>query len=67
MDNSEHTGWLIAKIASAWAAVGIASWNDAAGFAAFMYTAWLIGQKAWREHVRPFLQRHGLVSSTSDE
>lgn len=58
MDNQNTPmGWLVAKIASVWAAVGISSWNEAAGFMAFLYSAWL----AWRDIVRPELVRRGLL------
>ena len=37
------------KIASAWAAVGITSWADAASFVAFCYTMILIAEWAWKK------------------
>lgn len=37
------------KIVSAWAAVGITSWADAASFVAFCYTMLLIAEWAWKK------------------
>ena len=39
----------VLKIASAWAAVGITSWADAASFVAFCYTMILIAEWLWKK------------------
>lgn len=61
-DNSgDSTGWIIAKIASVWAAVGITSWAEAASALAFLYTLCLLGEFWWKRFFRPLLERHGLI------
>jgi hypothetical protein len=46
---SEQVAAPVLKIASAWAAVGITSWADAASFVAFCYTLILIIEWAWKK------------------
>jgi hypothetical protein len=46
---SEQVAAPVLKIASAWAAVGITSWADAASFVAFCYTLILIAEWAWKK------------------
>ncbi|AFN39141.1 holin [Burkholderia phage BcepMigl] len=58
----ESGGVLLAKIAGLWAVVGITSWSEAASFAAFCYTMWLMGAKFWKEVLRPICERRGWVS-----
>lgn len=43
----------IAKIASAWAAVGVTSWSEFASFLAALYTLCLLGQWFLKNVVRP--------------
>lgn len=59
---NEHTQTIaapVAKVATAWAAVGITSWAEAASFLAFCYSAILIGEWAWKRFVRPLLVSRG--------
>jgi hypothetical protein len=63
MENqTESTPWLIAKVASVWAAVGVTSWSEAASFMAFLYTTWLMAAKFWKDILRPFCERRGWVA-----
>lgn len=59
MDEQQKSGWLIAKIASAWAMVGVTSWSEAASFVAFMYTSCLFVHWLWGHWVRPFCVDRG--------
>ena len=46
----DHTiAWPLAKIASAWAAVGVTSWADFASFIAAIYTTCLLGEWLWKK------------------
>ena len=54
MDEQQKTGWLIAKIASVWAACGISSWSEAASALAALYTLLLILHHVWKNWLRPF-------------
>lgn len=47
----EHGGILLAKGASAWAAVGFTSWSDVAAFLASCYTLLLICDWIWK-HIK---------------
>lgn len=47
------------KIGTAWAAVGITSWADAASALAFCYTLLLLLEWVWKRLARPFAERHG--------
>lgn len=51
----------ILKISTAWAAVGITSWSDAAGFMAALYTAVLLGEWIWKK-IRRQKTRKGSVN-----
>jgi len=53
------------KIASAWAAVAITSWADAAAALAALYTILLIGEWVWKKVLRPFAERQGLIKRVS--
>ncbi len=59
--DKETTVATAAKIGGVWTMVGITSWSEAASFAAFIYTSWLIGQKAWKEVIKPAMQRRGWI------
>lgn len=48
-----------AKIGTAWAAVGITSWADAASALAFIYTLLLLVEWVWKRLARPFMERRG--------
>lgn len=39
----------LTKIGTAWAAVGITSWSEAAGFVATLYTLVLMGEWIWKK------------------
>jgi hypothetical protein len=60
-DSGDSTGWIIAKIASVWAAVGITSWAEAASALAFLYTLCLLGEFWLKRFIRPLLERYGLI------
>ncbi len=45
----------VIKIATAWAAVGVTSWSEAAAALAAVYTSILIGEWLWRK-LRPFVK-----------
>lgn len=49
------------KIVTAWAAVGITSWADAASFLAFVYTFALLSEWVWKKVARPFLVTRGYL------
>lgn len=53
----EGIGVTATKIGTAWAAVGITSWADAASALAFMYTLLLLLEWVWKRLVRPFAER----------
>lgn len=50
-----------AKLGTAWAAVGITSWADAASALAFCYTLVLLGEWLWKKAIRPFCENRGWV------
>ena len=50
-----------AKIGTAWAAVGITSWAEAASALAALYTLLLIAEWLWKRLGRPFCERRGWV------
>lgn len=45
------------KIITAWAAVGITSWAEAASALAALYTLLLIFEWLWKRLIRPFCER----------
>lgn len=42
MDQSTEISWPLAKVISVWAAFGVTTWQEAAAFAAFIYSLCLI-------------------------
>lgn len=46
---SETVSAPLAKIGTAWAAVGVTSWSEAAGFLATVYTLILIGEWVYKK------------------
>lgn len=42
MDQTTEVSWPLAKVLSVWAAFGITTWQEAAAFAAFIYSLCLI-------------------------
>lgn len=63
---TEIQGKLI-KVGSAWGAVGITSWADAASAIAFFYTLALLCEWAWKKIVKPMLISHGYMKADGDE
>ena len=59
--NHESNTTFFAKLGSVWGAMFITSWSELAGFLGTIYTLWMIGQKAWRELVKPYLKRKGFI------
>lgn len=55
----DSLGVMGAKIGTAWAAVGITSWADAASALAFFYTLLLVCEWIWKRLIRPLAERHG--------
>jgi hypothetical protein len=55
----------VLKAATAWGAVGITSWADAASFLAFVYTLVLLGEWIWKRAGRRFAERRGWVKPRS--
>lgn len=51
-----------AKMGSAWAAVGITSWADAAALLAAIYSALLIAEFAWKKAIRPAMEARGWIA-----
>lgn len=49
------------KLGTAWGAVGITSWADAASALAFLYTLVLLGEWLWKKAIRPFAERRGWI------
>ena len=62
----DSAGWILAKIASVWAAVGVTSWAEAASALAFFYTLCLLANWWWTKFWRPLLEKHGIINSTTD-
>lgn len=58
-DQAQTIAAPVAKVATAWAAVGITSWAEAASFLAFCYSAILIGEWAWKRFIREFFVARG--------
>jgi hypothetical protein len=52
---------MVAKVASAWAAVGVTSWSELASFLAAIYTAILMAEWFWKRFWRPVFERRGWV------
>jgi hypothetical protein len=62
MNGATETGISpLAKIAGVWALVGITSWSEAASFAAFCLTVYLLCRHIWRDIARPLLERIGVL------
>ncbi len=49
------------KIGTAWAAVGVTSWAEAASALAFLYTLILIGEWIWKKFGRSIAERRGWI------
>lgn len=59
--NSEHVTNQGAKLAAVWAMFGISSWNEAAGFFAFIVSFAAFCEYAWKKWVRPMLVWRGIL------
>lgn len=51
----------VAKIATVWAAWGITSWSDMAGFLAAILSTLALGEWVWKKALRPLLIRFGYM------
>jgi len=60
--DDEIQGKLV-KAGTAWAAVGITSWTDAASFVAFLYSLALLTEWVWKKVIRPALVKHGYLKA----
>lgn len=64
MSQQESTSTVAApvvKAITAWAAVGISSWQEAAAAAAFFYSMLLIFEWWWKKFWRPMLEARGVL------
>jgi hypothetical protein len=59
--NSEHVANQGAKIAVIWAAVGITTWQEAAGFLAFILSFLALCEWIWKKFARPILIWRGYM------
>lgn len=50
-----------ARLGSAWAAVGVSNWSDAASMVAFLFTVCLLIDWLWKRLARPILEQRGLL------
>lgn len=53
----------VTKVVTAWTAIGITSWAEAASFAAFLYSMALLGEWVWKRIIRPMLISRGILSA----
>lgn len=54
--NSGPVGFVVAKILSVWAAIGLTTWSEAAAFVAFLYSCALLYEwisKKWKASRAP--------------
>lgn len=65
MGNDDSKSWLFTKIISVWGMVGITSWSEAASFAAFCLTCYLLFRHIWRDFFRAILERFGLIKPST--
>lgn len=42
--------WAVLKVASMWTLIGVSSWQEAASFIAFIYSACLLGEWAYKKY-----------------
>lgn len=64
-DNQESIVVPGLKVGTAWAAVGITSWADAASFLAALYTFLLVIEWFWKVAGRPFMESRGWLKRRS--
>lgn len=57
--NTEHVTNQVPKLAVVWAAWGITTWQEAAGFLAFVLSALAFCEWVWKKALRPFLVWRG--------
>lgn len=68
MENgADSKSWLIGKILGVWGLVGITSWSEAASFAAFCLTMWILGRHVWRDALRPIGERFGWLNPLTQQ
>lgn len=60
-ENTSTVAAPVAKAITAWAAVGISSWQEAAAAAAFFYSLLLIFEWWWKKFWRPMLEARGIL------
>lgn len=58
--DSEIQGKLV-KTVTAWGAIGITSWAEAASFFACLYTIALLCEWLWKKAIRPMLVNRGYL------
>ena len=51
------------KIGTAWGAVGVTSWAEAASFLACIYTAILLCEWLWKKAIKPMLIKRGYIKA----
>lgn len=51
----------VLKVVTAWGAVGITSWADAASFLAALYTFFLLCEWLWKRFIAPFCEARGWI------
>jgi hypothetical protein len=54
--HDEHGLGLLAKIAGIWAMIGVTSWSEAASFAAFAFTMYLLLRKVFLDFRHLFVK-----------
>lgn len=59
--NTEHISNQGPKIAVVWAAWGITTWQEAAGFLAFVLSALAFAEYIWKKAIRPILVWRGYM------
>lgn len=47
------------KLGAVWAAVGLSSWSEAAGFLAFILSFLALAEWVWKKAIRPILVHYG--------
>jgi hypothetical protein len=70
-EQAQTGGGVLLRVVGIWAMIGVTTWSEAASFAAFCLTVYLILRHVWRDIVRPFLVFVGWArprgASTSDD
>lgn len=66
IENTQQVSSPLAKALTAWAAIGITSWAEAASFVAFVYSSVLLGEWLWKRLVKPIAQQRGWIKGDKD-